>query len=312
MIEVTKLMRLRKIALYALVIMGVFCLTGCGDDSTTPDTESGNMTETVTETTLGNVDTVAKEKYHISNPRIDSNGIVTWDCVCFGNYYITSGSDTEPIKWRVLSVEGDDAFLMSDTSIECMPYNFETGEVTWETCTLRSWLNGYEELTEEYAAYSDYPIEGFLKSAFTEEEQAAIKVTKVINNDNPDRGTDGGNDTEDKIYLLSIEEACKAEYGFCEQFDKLDKAREVNGKRDLWYEYHSAYTSNAEEYEGNIMWWLRSPGSYADVAAYVNCDGMGYCAGEYVNGWDYTVRPVLHLDLTKPVWGNAGTVTSED
>lgn len=91
--------------------------------------------------------------YGVSNPTI-SNGVTTWDCVYFGNYWQndTNGDgtadqqdDKEPIKWRVLSVDGSDAFLMADQCLDTQPYNEENEDVTWETCTLRTWLNDTEK-----------------------------------------------------------------------------------------------------------------------------------------------------------------------
>ncbi|MDD6035308.1 MAG: DUF6273 domain-containing protein [Lachnospiraceae bacterium] len=47
----------------------------------------------------------------------------------------------------------------------------------------------------------------FYRTAFSEKERASIAETLVRNADNPEYGTEGGNDTRDKVFLLSIEEA---------------------------------------------------------------------------------------------------------
>lgn len=100
---------------------------------------------------IGTVQIVQAANYGISNPRV-SDGVSTWDCIYFGNYWQndTNGDGTAdkndaktPIKWRVLSVNGDDAFLVSDKNLDVQKYNTEYEDVTWETCTMRSWLNGY-------------------------------------------------------------------------------------------------------------------------------------------------------------------------
>ena len=70
------------------------------------------------------------------------------------------------------------------------PYNEEWTDVTWETCTLRTWLN-----------------EDFYTTAFSKKERGYIAETLVKNEDNPEYGTVGGNDTRDKVFLLSIGEA---------------------------------------------------------------------------------------------------------
>ena len=89
--------------------------------------------------------------YGLNNPTTDANGVTIWDCIWFGNYWqedtngdgIANKNDRkQPIKWRVLSVEGDDVFLLADKCLDRQEYN-ETGtSATWDTCTMRSWLNG--------------------------------------------------------------------------------------------------------------------------------------------------------------------------
>ena len=69
--------------------------------------------------------------------------------------------------------------------------------VTWATCTLRTWLN-----------------DTFLNTAFTSAEQAAIKNTTVVNDDNPYSDAKVCVDTIDKVYLLSIAEANNTTHGF--------------------------------------------------------------------------------------------------
>lgn len=112
-----------------------------------------------------------------------------------------TGKTKDPIKWRVLWVDGNDAFLMADQSLDIQPYNCANVDVTWETCTLRSWLNGYGSSSN--MCNKNYSSDSFINRAFTASEQAAIKVTKVKNADNPYWDTSGGNDTEDKVFLLS-------------------------------------------------------------------------------------------------------------
>lgn len=84
--------------------------------------------------------------YGLKNPTTDSNGVTTWDCVYFGNYWqedtngdgiANQNDEKQPIKWRVLSVDGDDAFLMADQNLDARQYNTSyRDDVTGETCTL--------------------------------------------------------------------------------------------------------------------------------------------------------------------------------
>ena len=116
--------------------------------------------------------------------------------------------------WRVLEVdrEHDRALLIAERPVCNRPYHSKREDITWERCDLRAWLNG---------EYYD--------TAFSEEEKAAIIETHLSNPDNPQYNTPGGNDTDDRIFLLSIDEA--------EKYFKDDTDRTAG-----------------------IWWWLRSPG----------------------------------------------------
>ena len=238
----------------------------------------------------------------LQNPRV-SDGVTTWDCLYFGNYWQndTNGGGTadrndakEPIKWRVLSVDGDDAFLVADRNLDCQEYNDTPADVTWETSTLREWLNG-----------------SFFNNAFSASEQSAIKNTRVINNDNPDYGTEGGGDTTDQVYLLSIDEVTNGDYGF--SISSSESAKSRRALNTAYAKEQGAYTSTDTEYEGNGYWWLRSPGGSSHYAAVVDNFGFVRRYGFYVCNLDVGVRPALHLNLSSvSEWSPAGTVVSDE
>ena len=162
--------------------------------------------------------------------------------VDFGNY-----------KWTVLAQENGKALLITTDCVEEREYNEEYESITWENCTLRKYLNN-----EFY-------------NKFNEEEKSLIVKTKVINNDNSVYGTAGGNDTEDNIFLLSIDEANK--------YFKSDDERIAN-------------------YDGEAAWWwLRSPGYDGSNAAYVNRGGNVDYFGDYVSHDDIAIRPALWINL---------------
>ena len=242
----------------------------------------------------------------LSNPRTDRDGVVTWDCVYFGNYWQsdTNGDEKadkndvrQPIKWRVLSVDGDDAFLLADMNVDVKNYN-DRYVATWETCTMRSWLNGYGASSN--VCEKDYISDNFLDNAFSASEQAAIKTTTVVNEDNPKHGTVGGNNTNDKVYLLSIGEVMNPLYGFSSDDDTSKTRVSVNT------EYVAARTKSVHR------WWLRSPGCNTSSAAVINDNGYVFSSGIAANlNYDgCTVRPALHLNLSSGGWGKAGTVNS--
>ena len=135
------------------------------------------------------------------------------DNVYFGKYFQSNNSTKDPVKWRVLSNTGGQLFLLSDQNLDVFQYHTEEENVTWETSTMRSWLNGYGASSNSGGnSGTDYTSDNFLGSAFSANEQAAIAVTDVVNGPNPDYGTDGGNDTTDHIFLLSIAEANNSTY----------------------------------------------------------------------------------------------------
>ena len=163
---------------------------------------------------MGIGESVSAARRTLVGPSKDKEGVVTWDCVYFGNYPQSdvTGQKKEPIKWRVLSVEGDDAFLVADKNLDAQRYNNTYVDVTWETSTIRSWLNGYGKGSN--VCEMDYSSENFLNRAFTASEQNAIKTSTVVNADNSRYGTEGGKDTLDKIFLLSYDEVMNPAYGF--------------------------------------------------------------------------------------------------
>ena len=260
------------------------------------------MVLSLCEITLGQ-STPAKAAVSLQNPTIDGNGVTTWDCIYFGNYWQndTNGDgkadqndQKEPIKWRVLSVNGNDAFLLADQNLDTKPYNEEYTDVTWATCTLRTWLN-----------------DTFLNTAFTSAEQAAIKNTTVVNEDNSHYGTEGGANTIDKVYLLSIAEACNTAYGFNNGVF-ITKSETREAKNTAYAKECGAHTYKGKNGWWNGWWLLRSTGRSSRHASSVDDGGCGYYEGFYVYYDGYAVRPALHLNLSSSnLWRYAGKVTSE-
>ena len=139
------------------------------------------------------------------------------DNIYFGTYFQSNDSTKEPVKWRVLSNGNQQLFLLSDQNLDVFQYHTERENVTWETSTIRSWLNGYGASSNTGGSNgTDYTGDNFLNAAFSAGEKTVIAETTVVNNDNKDDnyGTDGegGNNTTDRIFLLSIEETDNRNY----------------------------------------------------------------------------------------------------
>ena len=197
-------------------------------------------------------------------------------------------------EWRVLAVEGGKALLYAEDCIGKLAYHEEYESVTWETCTLRGYMNG-----------------AFLQS-FTAEEQGRILETRIANDDSLWHGTPGGNDTDDRIFLLSVEEIDRY---FGDSGDYLNNRRknyfgdEISDS-DLGDGQFITNTYNNEralekknpnttpESEIYLIYWLRSPGNLKEnVVVVYGEDGRvnvgGYTAFNPRGG----VRPALWLDL---------------
>lgn len=109
------------------------------------------------------------------------------DNVYFGIYFQSNGDTKDPIKWRVLSNADGRLFLLSDQNLDVFQYHTDQEDVTWETSTMRSWLNGYDASKNTGGSSgTDYTRDNFLDTAFSDKEQAAIAVTDVVNGPNPD------------------------------------------------------------------------------------------------------------------------------
>ena len=193
--------------------------------------------------------------------------------VTFGTYPQTkAGNDTTPIEWLVLARDGDKALVISRYALDCIEYNTKYTSVTWETCSLRTWLNN-----------------DFYNKAFSAEEKASIVLSKVTADKNPTYSTPPGNDTNDNVFLLSITEANN-------YFE--DKASRRCAPTDYAVK-KGAFTSSIEKVDGRVSccWWLRSPGMYGSIAAVVGCVGSVYSDGDYVGSSDCSVRPCVWVRL---------------
>ena len=233
--------------------------------------------------------------YYSSN----EEGQYNWN----GSYKTYHYFKYEPIKWRVLNRNGNDALLLADVALDDQKYNTDYAKVTWETSSMRSWLNGYGASVNQ--PKTDYSRKNFINSAFTSTQKNAIKTTNVVNNNNIYYGTAGGNNTSDQVFLLSESEVYNTDtaagYGFAKDYSTYDEAR-----RSRCSTY--AYAMGTYRY----YWWLRSPGCDGHCAAGVYIDGEVDGRGRDVFDNNVGVRPALHLNLPSTnLYSYAGTVCSD-
>ena len=215
-------------------------------------------------------------------PQMPASGIApanAGDIITFGTYEQdnNTGNGAEPIEWLVLDNQGDRMLVISRYGLDCRKYNETRIDVTWETCSLRSWLNGE-----------------FYNTAFNDSEKASIMTTTISNPNNTkyNYNTSGGNATNDNVFCLNIDEA-RAYFGAYDN-DGYNPARSTNPTAYAVARGAGADTST-QWYGGNCWWWLRSPGYQQGNAAYVLSHGNVSGAGDYVNSDHYAIRPALWI-----------------
>ena len=224
------------------------------------------------------------------------------DNIYFGTYQQSSdgsgGYNVDPIKWRVLSNANGQLFLLSDQNLDVFQYHTEQENVTWETSTMRSWLNGYDA-AQNFGGNSgiDYTGDNFINTAFSAKEQTAIAQTAVVNDNNTDYDTDGGNNTIDRIFLLSILELYNKNYFPAYTNFSTNTAYVADGGK--------LGTGMFEAGEAD-WWWLRSPGFYNSMAAFMEWeDGSPVTDGNPVDNKRTAVRPAFNLDLNSVLFTSA-------
>ncbi len=196
------------------------------------------------------------------------------DKISFGSY-----------DWRVLDIKDNTALIITEYIIEQRAYHDAYKDITWADCSLRKYLNG--EFYDKFTATD--------KS----------KINPVLNN-NPDNqwyGSKGGADTQDNIFLLSVEEVCTY---FGNSLSKLYNPRK---NQRYWFERkdenNSKRIARLQGTEWGSWWWLRSPGRVNVKAVYIHgtdgnigIQGNNILKGNISDGrCTGGVRPALWLKL---------------
>lgn len=192
----------------------------------------------------------------------------------------------EPIEWLVLDVDGEKALLLSKYGLDTMP--FSTGKsLTWQNCTLRTWMN-----------------DSFIHAAFSVAEQNAILTTTVSNSKSQGvdgYSTNGGGNTEDKIFLLSFAEAhkylnvekrpIKQSYEYRSNATAIATGTQYAVSKFSKYYSHDLY---------NHDWWLRSPGLSDTFSLQIT--GKGYADSTPSPEGRGLVRPAMWVDLDADIF----------
>ena len=234
--------------------------------------------------------------------------------VTFGTYEQDNNkrNGQEPIEWLVLENDGESLFVLSKYVLDGQPYSNAYAEftwqpypITWEHCYLRAWLNN-----------------NFLSTAFTAGEQARINTT-LVDNTMPsqayafaDGPVTGGNNTLDKVYILSYSEVLKyfpmkdiwySSNGAPVNYDKLLQATAtpyaVAQDVDVWsakdaaacLSYGGGYKNIANDVIGYVSKWaLRTPyGSQTNIANIGASGSFGFRTVTY----DNATRPCMRISI---------------
>ena len=241
------------------------------------------------------------------------------ETLTFGRYPQDEDSDApSSLKWRILEINDDAALLISEYVLEQYRYHDTREDITWEKSNVRSYLNGLSAAFNKNGI--DHDGNGFIDKAFTADER---KWIKQVMNKNPDASADwnstpGGSDTEDKVFLLSRDEALK--------HFKTNKSRIASptayalhpptnsGSINLYTcpvtcssdnscagTEGSTWNNDASNVQlcSNIQcasyWWLRSAGKSPNTVAIVNYGGgvsSLYVSHDYIG-----LRPALYVYL---------------
>ena len=186
------------------------------------------------------------------------------------------------------STPGKKLLLAENILINCMYYDYSNvnsnGNRTIGTATIypnnyehsrvRAYLNGLSYQvkagdSETQEADESLVNKGFFQTAFTTQEQDAIATTTVVNNarstnqdSNDKEWNNGANQyasdtpTSDKIFLLSEQEATKADYGFA-AYDASGTGNTRIRMPTAFAKANGVFQNTTAGYGGG--WWLRSP-----------------------------------------------------
>lgn len=262
------------------ILYVIFCLClaamlfACGNDNTGEASASG-----------GNSFAKKIDKAKLVSKYTKEDCLDDFDSVEFGKYMQNDTAQT-PIEWVVLDRVDGKALLISKYVLDHKKYNeVPDDSVTWETSSLRAWLNNefyntaFNEEEKNMICLSEVPAEDGIESY-----QYALgkykDVSKIVK---------GGNATNDNVFILSFNEKKKYS-GFWKGSASLPteyaKTVEING-------YKLSYYNNLIGTD-RCSWWLRSPGKSKNYFESVIFSGQSNDeGGSKSNTVGIGVRPVI-------------------
>ena len=193
-----------------------------------------------------------------------TDNIEVGDTYMFGSYEQDNdlSNGTEEIEWIVLEKKESSLMLISKYGLDSQEYTETAVNMTWETCSLRGWLN-----------------KEFLNAAFSADEQKRILVSDVTADKSTEEFAYQGNSTKDKVYLMSFSEY--HEYPLPPKCVPTAYAI-AQGAAEL-------KADKADDGENYCIWMLRTMGWMNLNVVVVSDDGV-YFANDYLG-----VRPTIQI-----------------
>ena len=208
----------------------------------------------------------------------------------------------EPIEWEVLSIEDGRALMISKYVLDAVPFSSTYEHKSWEESRLRAWLN-----------------KDFLNTAFSEEEQKIIPTVTLTNPGNEYAGLEADADTQDQIFVLSVEEVFQYyDFFYVDDDGSFGLSKEIMAEPTEYaitkgvrtkviledsyvYWLDGGWPQDIIGKEG-AKWWLRTPGRGATVCmvstemAGEGC-GVNNIIDGQPDGCQGGVRPALYVEV---------------
>ncbi|MBR5659802.1 MAG: hypothetical protein IKX10_10450 [Lachnospiraceae bacterium] len=239
-----------------------------------------DVTGTVTPIPLRSAETWRKEEVNT----VQISDAQVGDYIKFGSYEQDNDLENgaEDVEWLVLDKQDDRLLVISRYGLDDLPYNTEEAGVTWETCSLRKWLNST-----------------FYETAFAPGEKDSIADSLVKADPNPEYDAPAGNDTTDRVFVLSIDEA---ERYFADNMARTCLGTPYSETQGVSIFVSIAASDEADKYNGNCSWVLRTPGETSDMVAFVYSYGRIRSDGSSVTNkrssfGDYAIRPAMWIKI---------------
>ena len=190
--------------------------------------------------------------------------------VQFGCYPFDQDNNIRSIDWIITDKKDDAVLLISDQIIDITKFasmdhlsylditGSETADFAWDSSSLRTWLN-----------------QDFLNTAFSKTEQSYLKTTTVVTPDNELFEAYGGEPTQDRVFILSMEEMMTY-FSDGDSPDTINLSRETS---PCWNAATPYAMAKKELVNNELCSWTRSPGMSTSERTFLNEEN-----GEFIMG----------------------------